>query len=38
MLSAARLSVAYRAKPVVRERADYAIDYCGLDAILNLFR
>jgi phosphoserine phosphatase len=38
LLSAAQLSVAYRAKPVVRGRADYAIDYCGLDAILNLFR
>ena len=38
LLSAAQLSVAYRAKPVLRARADYAIDYCGLDAILNLFR
>jgi len=38
MLSAASVSVAYRAKQVVRDRADYAIDHCGLDAILNLFR
>ncbi|MEP6941992.1 MAG: phosphoserine phosphatase SerB [Betaproteobacteria bacterium] len=38
MLAAAGVSVAYRAKHVVRERADYAIDHCGLDAILNLFR
>jgi phosphoserine phosphatase len=38
MLNAASVSVAYRAKQVVRERAGYAIDHCGLDAILNLFR
>ncbi len=38
LLSVAQLSVAYRARRVVRERAQYAIDYCGLDAILNLFR
>ncbi len=37
MLAAADVSVAYRAKPVVRDQADYAIDHCGLDAILNLF-
>ncbi len=38
MLAAASVSVAYHAKQIVRERADYAIDHCGLDAILNLFR
>src|SRR5262249_32478265 len=37
MLAAADVSIAYRAKPVVRAQADYAIDYCGLDAALNLF-
>jgi phosphoserine phosphatase len=37
MLDAADVSIAYRAKPVVRQRATYAIDYCGLDAVLNLF-
>jgi phosphoserine phosphatase len=37
MLDAADISVAYHAKPVVRARATYAIDYCGLDAVLNLF-
>ena len=37
MLEAADVSVAYQAKPVVRERATHAIDYCGLDAVLNLF-
>ena len=37
MLDAADVSVAYRAKPVVRARATYAIDHCGLDAVLNLF-
>jgi phosphoserine phosphatase len=38
LLSVAQLSVADRARPILRERADYAIDYCGLDAVLNLFR
>ncbi|MEY3200749.1 MAG: hypothetical protein RIR70_299 [Pseudomonadota bacterium] len=37
MLSEAGVSVAYRAKPVVREQAAYAIDFCGLDGILNWF-
>ena len=37
MLDAADVSIAYRAKPVVRERATHAIDHCGLDAVLNLF-
>jgi phosphoserine phosphatase len=37
MLAAADVSVAYRAKPRVRERAMHAIDHCGLDAVLNLF-
>lgn len=37
MLRAADISVAYHAKPVVRAQASYAINYCGLDAVLNLF-
>ena len=37
MLAAADVSIAYRAKPVVRARATYALDYCGLDGALNLF-
>ena len=37
MLARADVSVAYHAKPVVREKATYAIDHCGLDAIVNLF-
>jgi len=38
LLACADISVAYHAKPVVRAAATYAIDHCGLDAILNLFR
>ena len=37
MLRLADVSVAYRAKPVVRAETTHAIDYCGLDAALNLF-
>ena len=37
MLSRADVSIAYRAKPVLRAHATYAIDHCGLDAALNLF-
>jgi phosphoserine phosphatase len=37
MMSVAGLSVAYRAKPVVRMQTTHAIDHCGLDAILNFF-
>ena len=37
MLHAADVSIAYRAKPVVRAQATHAIDHCGLDAVLNLF-
>lgn len=37
MLQAADISIAYRAKPIVRERTTYSIDHCGLDAVLNLF-
>jgi len=37
MLRLADVSVAYRAKPVVRAETTDAIDHCGLDAVLNLF-
>jgi phosphoserine phosphatase len=37
MLAAADISIAYRAKAVVRAAATHAIDHCGLDAALNLF-
>jgi phosphoserine phosphatase len=37
MLRLADVSVAYHAKPIVRRETTCAIDYCGLDAILNLF-
>lgn len=37
MLKAAGLGIAYHAKPVVRNHATCAINYCGLDGILNLF-
>ena len=37
MMSVAGLSVAYRAKPKVREAAHVAIDQGGLDRLLELF-
>jgi phosphoserine phosphatase len=37
MLAAADVSIAWRAKPIVRAQATHAIDHCGLDAVLNLF-
>lgn len=37
MMAEAGVSIAYRAKPVVRSKADYALDHCGLDGALNLF-
>jgi phosphoserine phosphatase len=33
----AGISVAYRAKPVVRAQATYALDHSGLDGVLNWF-
>ncbi|BDD93943.1 hypothetical protein PanNE5_33830 [Pandoraea sp. NE5] len=38
MMAIAGLSVAFRAKPVVREKASVALNYAGLDALLSLFR
>jgi len=37
MMAEAGLSVAYRAKPATRAKADVAVNFGGLDAILNLF-
>ncbi len=37
MMAEGGTSIAYHAKPVVREKADYALDYAGLDGVLNLF-
>lgn len=37
MMSIAGLSVAFRAKPVVRAQADVALNFVGLDGILPLF-
>jgi phosphoserine phosphatase len=37
MLAEAGTSIAYHAKPVVRAKATYALDYVGLDGALNLF-
>ena len=38
MFAQADVSVAYRAKPVVREKATHTVDFCGLDAVVNLFQ
>lgn len=38
MMALAKYSVAYRAKPVVRDQANFALDVSPLDAILNWFR
>jgi len=38
MLEAADVSFAYRAKPLVRAQATYAINPCRLDAVLRVFR
>jgi phosphoserine phosphatase len=37
MLHEADVAIAYRAKPVVRAQADYALNVSGLDGVLNLF-
>jgi len=36
MMALAGVSVAYRAKPIVRAQTTYALNYCGLDGVLNL--
>jgi len=37
MLAAAGVSVAYRAKPVVRAKATHALSHSGLDGVIHLF-
>ena len=37
MMAIAGVSVAYRAKPAVRERATHVLDHAQLDGVLNLF-
>jgi phosphoserine phosphatase len=37
MLAEAGLSVAYRAKPAVKAKTDCALDFAGLDGVVNLF-
>ncbi len=37
MMTEAGMSIAYHAKPVVRGKADYALDHVGLNGVLNLF-
>jgi phosphoserine phosphatase len=36
MMAQAGLSIAYHAKPVVREQASYALNFVGLDGLVNL--
>ena len=36
MMAIAGISIAYHAKPVVREQASYALNFVGLDGLLNL--
>ena len=37
MMAEAETSIAYHAKPVVKQKATHALDYVGLDGVLNLF-
>jgi phosphoserine phosphatase len=37
MMAEAGVSIAYHAKPVVREKATYCFDYVGLDGLLSLY-
>ncbi|MEQ1525442.1 MAG: phosphoserine phosphatase SerB [Gallionella sp.] len=38
MMAQAGVSIAYHAKPVVREQASYALNFIGLDGLVNLFQ
>ena len=38
MMAESGVSIAYRAKPKVQEKATYAFNHVGLDGLLNLFR
>ena len=37
MMGAAGMGIAFRAKPVVRQQATHALNFSGLDGVLNLF-
>jgi phosphoserine phosphatase len=37
MMSVAAVGVAYHAKPVVQRQATYALNFSGLDGVINLF-
>ena len=37
MMAEAGISIAFRAKPLVRAQASCALNWCGLDAVVNLF-
>ncbi len=37
MMAKAGVSIAYRAKPIVRAQASYAFNFVGLDGLVNLF-
>ncbi len=37
MMSAAAVGVAYHAKPIVQRQATYALNFVGLDGVINLF-
>lgn len=37
MMAKAGMSVAYRAKPAVKAKADCALDFSGLDGVMHLF-
>lgn len=37
MMAIAGISIAYRAKPIVRSETKHAVNHCGLDSILNYF-
>ena len=37
MMAEAGISIAYHAKPIVQEKATYALNYVGLDGVPNLF-
>lgn len=38
MMAEAGVSIAYHAKPIVKDHATYSISYVGLDGVINLFR
>ena len=38
MFAEAEVSIAYHAKPIAQENATYAINYVGLDGVINIFK